>query len=132
MSGWNRLFVLIAVCWAAATPFWLVAENNNPVESAYSMCTDTAYQIYGTSSAPQTLNMEKYRAEMKVCFDRMARNLIGIQTVFGAMFGIGRDIWLLGLLAWGSFLIPLALLWVAAWGIGRAVRWVVAGFRQTA
>jgi hypothetical protein len=94
MNGWNRLFVVIAVCWAVTTPFWLVVENNDPVKSVYSMCTDTAYQIYGTSSAPQT--MEKYRAETKVCFDRMAQVLIGMQTVFGAMFGIGHDIWSLG------------------------------------
>jgi Na+-transporting methylmalonyl-CoA/oxaloacetate decarboxylase gamma subunit len=32
--------------------------------------------------------------------------------------------------AWGFILIPLALLWVVVWGIGRVVRRVAAGFRR--
>jgi hypothetical protein len=34
MNGWNRLFVVVAVWWAVAAPFWLVAENNDPLKSA--------------------------------------------------------------------------------------------------
>jgi hypothetical protein len=32
MSGWNRLFVVVAVLWAIAAPFVLMADTNTPVD----------------------------------------------------------------------------------------------------
>ena len=32
MTGWNRLFVVIAVCWALVAPFLLMAEANGPLD----------------------------------------------------------------------------------------------------
>ena len=55
-----------------------------------------------------------------------ARN--GLPQLFSAMIGVGDR--KLALVAWGTFLIPLCLLWVLGWGFGRIVRWVAAGFRQ--
>jgi hypothetical protein len=43
---------------------------------------------------------------------------------------IGTGDWKLGAVAWGFIIIPLALLWIVAWGVGRVVRWVAAGFRR--
>jgi hypothetical protein len=35
MSGWNRLFILVAICWAVVAPFWIRAETNAPIEQTY-------------------------------------------------------------------------------------------------
>jgi hypothetical protein len=114
MNGWNRLFVVVAVAWALAAPFLLVAENNKPATRMYSMCSDVAYRLYGSSSSSK-LDMDRYRAEALV------RNLISVPGTFGAMIGAGD--WKLGAVAWGFILVPPALLWIVAWSVGRVVHW---------
>jgi hypothetical protein len=129
MNGWNRLFVVIAVCWAIAAPFWLMAETNSPVHQAFFQCGSTAYENYGTAIDSRIrLDMEKYRHEVRLCSDAFARDFVSLQRLSSAMIGIG-DL-TLGLVAWGFILIPLCLLWVVSWGLGKTVRWVVAGFRR--
>jgi hypothetical protein len=51
MSGWNRLFVVVAVCWALAAPFWVMTESNSPVHDALLSCGQAAYENYGASDA---------------------------------------------------------------------------------
>ena len=51
-------------------------------------------------------------------------NIVSLPGTFSAMVGAGD--WKLGAVAWGFILIPLALLWIVVWGVGRVVRWVVA------
>jgi hypothetical protein len=126
-NGWNRLFVVVAVVWALVAPFLLVAENNKPAERLFSLCSDAAYHLYGSSSSSQ-LDMDRYRAEEAKCSAALVRGLISVPGMFGAMVGAGD--WKLGGVAWGFVLIPLALLWIVAWGVGRVVRWVAAGFRR--
>ena len=126
MNGWNRLFVVVAVVWAVVAPFLLMAESNKPVNSVHSMCSDVAYQLYGSSSSSQ-LDMNRYRAEVANCSEAFVRDFISLPGIFVAMIGAGN--WNLGLVAWGFILIPLALLWIVAWGVGRVVHWVAAGFR---
>ena len=126
MNGWNRLFVVLAACWVVAAPFVLVAEANDPPERIFHMCADTAYQLYGSSSSVQ-LDVNKYRREMDVCQDQLRRKLVSFPMLLGAMVGIGELG--TGLLMWGYIAIPLALLWVVGWVIGRTVIWVAAGFR---
>lgn len=126
MNGWNRLFVVVAACWAIAAPFVLVAEANGPPERIFHMCADTAYQLYGSSSSAQ-LDMNRYRREMDVCTDELTRKLVSVPMLVGAMIGIGEVG--TGLLMWGYIVIPLVLLWVVGWVIGRTVIWVVGGFR---
>jgi hypothetical protein len=127
MNGWNRLFVVVAVVWALVAPFLLVAESNKPAVSMFSMCSDVAYQLYGSSSSSK-LDMDKYRAEEAKCSEALVSGLIGVPGTFSAMIGAGD--WKLGGVAWGFILIPLALLWIVAWGVGRVVHWVAAGFRR--
>ena len=127
MNGWNRLFVVVAVAWALVAPFLLVAENNKPAKELFSLCSDVAYQRYGSSSSVK-LDMDKYRAEAAKCSETLVSGLIGVPGTFGAMIGAGD--WKLGGVAWGFILIPLALLWIVAWSIGRVVHWVAAGFRR--
>jgi hypothetical protein len=127
MNGWNRLFVVVAVVWAVVAPFLLVAENNRPATTMYSMCSDVAYRLYGSSSSIK-LDWDKYEAERAKCSTELVRRLTSVPDMFGAMIGAGD--WKLGLVAWGFFFIPLALLWIVAWGVGRVVRWVAAGFRR--
>jgi hypothetical protein len=127
MSGWNRLFIVVAVVWALVAPFLLVAESNKPAERMFSMCSDLAYQLYGSSSSSK-LDMDKYRAEVAKCSETLVSGLISVPGTFGAMIGAGD--WKLGAVAWGFILIPLALLWIVAWSLGRIVHWVAAGFRR--
>jgi hypothetical protein len=127
MNGWNRLFVIVAVVWALVAPFLLVAENNKPAERMFSSCSDVAYQLYGSSSSSKP-DWDRYRAEEAKCSATLVRGLVGLPETFGAMFGAGD--WKLGGVAWGFILIPLALLWIVAWGVGRVVHWVAAGFRR--
>jgi hypothetical protein len=127
MNGWNRLFVVVAVVWMLIAPFLLVAENNKPAERLFSLCSDAAYHLYGSSSSSQ-LDMDRYRAEEAKCSAALVRGLVGLPEMLGAMIGAGD--WKLGAVAWGFILIPLALLWIVAWGVGRVVRWVAAGFRR--
>ena len=49
MNGWNRLFVVIAVCWVLAAPFLVMADTNSPIERLLQFCGETAYQLYGSS-----------------------------------------------------------------------------------
>jgi hypothetical protein len=127
MSGWNRLFVVIAVCWALVAPFLLMADANGPIERVRNLCTDTAYDLYGTGSSPQ-LNLPGYEAEARRCLDNYMRDFVSLPKLLGAMVGQGER--QLGLVAWGFILIPLALLWIVAWGFGRIGYWVAAGFRR--
>ena len=125
MNGWNRLFVVVAVVWTLVAPFLLVAENNKPAERIFSMCSDTAYQLYGSSSSIK-LDWDRYQAERAKCSKGLVSGLISVPGTFSAMIGAGD--WKLGGVAWGFILIPLALLWIVAWGVGRVVHWVAAGF----
>jgi hypothetical protein len=128
MNGWNRLFVIVSVVWALVAPFLFVAENNRPAERMFSMCSNSVYQLYGSSSS-RKLDMDKYRAEEAICLEAYVHgNLVSWPGAFGAMIGAGD--WKLGGVVWGFILIPLALLWIVAWGVGRVVHWVAAGFRR--
>jgi hypothetical protein len=127
MNGWNRVFVVVAVVWALVAPFLLVTENNKPAGTMFSMCSDVAYQLYGSSSS-RKLDMDRYRAEEAKCSEAFVRDIISVPGTFGAMFGAGD--WKLGGVAWGFILIPLALPWIVGWGLGRVVHWIAAGFRR--
>ena len=127
MSGWNRLFVVVAICWMLVAPFLLMADTNRPIEQVKDLCTDTAYNRYGSSSSVQ-LDMAKYDAEVKKCIDAYIRDFVSPPKLLSAMAGQGERE--LGLVAWGFILIPLALLWIIAWALGRIVFWVAAGFRR--
>jgi hypothetical protein len=127
MNGWNRVFVVVAVVWALVAPFLLVSENNKPADKIFSMCSDVAYQLYGSSSSRQ-LDMDRYRAEEAKCLAAFVRNIVSVPETWGAMIGAGD--WKLGSVAWGFILIPLALLWIVGWGVGRVVHWIAAGFRR--
>jgi hypothetical protein len=127
MNGWNRVFIVVAVVWALVAPFLLVTESNKPAEMRESTCSDVAYQLYGSSSSKK-LDMDRYRAEEAKCLETFVRDIISLPGTLGAMIGAGD--WKLGGVAWGFILIPLALLWIVAWGLGRVVHWIVAGFRR--
>jgi hypothetical protein len=79
MNGWNRLFVVIAVCWAVVAPFLFVAETNDPPERIYHLCIDRAYQIYGTADSPR-LDMKRYNLETGICLEELKRGLAACRT----------------------------------------------------
>jgi hypothetical protein len=72
--------------------------------------------------------METYRVERDRCLAGYVRDVIVVPGVLTAMVGVGDRT--LGLIAWGFIVIPLALLWIIGWIVGRVVSWVAAGFRQ--
>jgi hypothetical protein len=129
MSGWNRLFILVAICWAVVAPFWIRAETNAPIEQTYRACSWAAYELYGSSTS-RLLDMNKHDAEEAKCREEL-RGLVGINTLFNALIGkddpkhpkLSAGLWIV-------ILVPLALLWVGGWGLGRVVRWVAGGFQR--
>jgi hypothetical protein len=130
VSGWNRLFVIVAVCWAIVAPFLVLEGFNRPVEQTFRDCRFSAYQRYGASDSIVRLDWDKYEAESTKCLDALTQNLLGLPQIFSALIGTGDRT--LALVVWGIILIPPALLWVIGWSLGRLVRWVAAGFRQQA
>ena len=127
MNGWNRLFVLITVCWVVIAPFLVMADANKPVEQTLQFCSETAYYLYGSSASPH-LDMSKYEAERTKCGAEFARGFVSLPKLLDAM--IGRNNWELGAAAWWFILLPLALLWIVAWVVGRIGYWIAAGFRR--
>jgi hypothetical protein len=77
LNGWNRLFVVVGVVWALVAPFLLVAENNEPAERMFSMCSEVAYQLYGSSSSVN-LDMDRYRTEEAKCSEALVRHLVSV------------------------------------------------------
>jgi hypothetical protein len=114
MSGWNRLFVVVAVCWVSVAPFGLMHEVNRSVFEASGDCGRTAYRNYGASDSRVRLDLDRHDAEVKLCSARFARDFVSPPMLAGAMVGLGDGT--LGLIGWGVILIPLALLWVGCWG----------------
>jgi hypothetical protein len=127
MNRWNRVFVVIVVFWAIVSPLLVATEANRGPEQAFQYCTDSAYRQYGSSDSGQ-FDMNKYIAEGDVCSRAHARDGVRLPRVLRAM--VGTDDRILGLAGWGFMLIPLALLWIISWGIGRIVIWIPAGFRR--
>jgi hypothetical protein len=35
LNGWNRLFVIVAVCWAVVVPFLALESVNKPAEQTF-------------------------------------------------------------------------------------------------
>ena len=85
------------------------------------------YQQYGSSDSAR-FDMYRYIAEKDACNHAYARDGVRLPRVLSAMFGSGDRI--LGVAGWGFLLIPLVLLWILSWGIGRFVIWIVAGFHR--
>jgi hypothetical protein len=119
--------VVVAICWILVAPFLLMADTNRPIEQVKDLCTDTAYNRYGSSSSVQ-LDMAKYDTEVRKCIDAYIDGFVSLRKLLSAMAGQGERE--LGLVAWGFILIPPALLWIMAWALGRIVLWVAAGFRR--
>jgi hypothetical protein len=119
---------VVAVLWAIAAPFILMAETNRPVHQVFDLCGDVAYRNYGASDSQIRLDMDKYQQEVNRCLASFSRDFVGIEKLFSALLGIGDRT--LGLVAWGFILIPLCVLWVVGWGFGRIGRWVAAGFSR--
>jgi hypothetical protein len=72
MNGCNRLFIIIAACWAIVAPFLLMADANKPNEQAWVSCDQVVYGRYGSRNSVE-LNVVKYDAEVRRCID--VRNL---------------------------------------------------------
>ena len=128
LNGWNRLFVVVAVCWAVVAPFVIAETSNAPTQRIHGMCADSAYRNYGASDSPIRLDFDKYHAETAKCLQAFERDFVSLQKLFHAMTGTGDR--LLGLVTWGFIVIPLCLLWVLGWAFGRTAKWVAAGFRN--
>ena len=88
MNGWNRVFVVIAVVWTLVAPFLLLDETNKPTEMRRTMCSDTAYRLYGSSSSVK-LDMDKYNAETAKCSEAFIRNFVSLWANAG--FSRRRD-----------------------------------------
>jgi hypothetical protein len=129
MNGWNRLFIVAAVCWVLVAPVLAMKAANDPVDRVVDMCGTSAYRNYGASASIIRLDMDQYHAEVKKCLDAWTRDVISPQKLFSALIGTGDRA--LIQMAWGLILIPLCLLWVVGWVLGKTVKWIAAGFRQT-
>ena len=66
MNPWNRLFVVIAICWAIVSPLLAATEANRGAAQALHDCSDSAYQQYGSSDSPR-FDVYRYIAEMDAC-----------------------------------------------------------------
>ena len=93
-----------------------MADANKPIEQAWVSCDQVVYGRYGSRNSIE-LNVVKYDAEVRRCIDAYVRNFMGFPKVLSAMVGQGER--RLGLVAWGSILIPSALLWIIAWSLAR-------------
>jgi hypothetical protein len=93
----------------------------------FGMCSEGAYQLYGSSSSVN-LDMDRYRTEEAKCSEALVRHLVSVPELLGAMIGVGD--WKSAMVMWGFILIPLALLRIVGRGVGRVVHWVAAGFRR--
>jgi hypothetical protein len=129
MNGWNRLFIVTAVCWALVAAFLAMKAANDPVDRAMDTCGTAAYRNYGASNSLIRLDMDQYHVEVQKCVDAFMRDFISFQKFFSALVGTGDRA--LFQMAWGLILIPLCLLWVVGWALGKTVKWIAAGFRQT-
>src|SRR5262245_63479443 len=115
MNGWNRLFVVVSVCWAVAAPIVLMKGINEPIEHVLGMCLRDALR-----------DTDKYEVKKAACSEAFKRDFVTLPEMFSAMVGLG-DRQRLGyltrtemqLFAWGLILIPLILLWVVGWGLGK-------------
>jgi hypothetical protein len=65
-AKWNRLFAVIALCWAIVSPFLLAAEADRRPELARRDCTDTSYRLYGATDSPR-FDVNRYTAEADAC-----------------------------------------------------------------
>ena len=124
-SKWNRLFAVIAVCWAIVSPSLLAVEADRRPELARRDCTETSYSLYGAIDSPR-FDVNRYAAEADACNRSYNRDSVRFPQVLSAMVGRGDRI--LGLAAWGLLLIPLGFLSVISWGIRRFVNWIRVGF----
>jgi hypothetical protein len=120
-SKWNRLFAVIAVCWAIVSPLLLAAEADRRPELARRDCTETSYRLYGATDSPH-FDLNTYAAEAEACNRSYNSDSVRLPKVLSAMVGRGDRI--LGLAAWGLLLIPLGFLLVISWGIRRFVNWI--------
>ena len=98
MNGWNRLFVVIAVCWAIVSPFLVAREANRAPELTFYNCADSAHREYGSSDSP-LFNMNRYIAETNACSQAYVRDGVRIPRVLRAM--VGTDDRILGLAGCG-------------------------------
>jgi hypothetical protein len=89
MNGWNRLFIVIAICWAIVAPFLLMADTNGPVDRIFEMCSSRSYRQYGASDSTVRLDMEKYKAEQDVCLNNYTRDYLDLRKLLSALIGIG-------------------------------------------
>jgi hypothetical protein len=117
MSGWKRLFVVIATCWVLVAPFLTLNAINDPVNRIFGMCLSDVIRNNPQYDA-------RYEAELNKCSSAFRRDYVTLPKILSAMVGMGDRTH--GLLAWGVILIPLCLLWV----LGKIVGWVAAGFRH--
>jgi hypothetical protein len=124
-AKWNRLFGVIAVCWAIVSPFLLAVEADRRPKLARQNCTDTSYELYGVTDSPR-FDVNRYTAETNDCNRTYDRDSVHLTKVLSAMVGRGDRI--LGLAAWGLLLIPLGFLLVISWAIRRLVNWIRVGF----
>jgi hypothetical protein len=127
MNLWNRSFVVIAICWAIVSPLLIATEANRGPAQALRDCSDSAYQQYGSNDSPR-FDTYRYIAEADACNHAYARDGVRLPRVLTAMFGSGDKI--LGVAGWGFLSIPLVLLWILSWGIGRFIIWIVASFHR--
>jgi hypothetical protein len=117
MSGWKRLFVVIATCWVLVATWLTFHAINDPVIESFAMCHSAAIRHDPQLDA-------RYEAELNECSSAFRRDYVILPKILSAMVGMGDRTH--GLLAWGVILIPLCLLWV----LGKIVGWVAAGFRH--
>jgi hypothetical protein len=89
MSRWNRLFVIVAICWALVAPFLVMKEVNRPVHEAFDYCGRAAYRNFGASDSRVRLDMDRYNAEVKQCAADFVRDFRTIQELAAAMIGAG-------------------------------------------
>jgi hypothetical protein len=109
LSGWNRLFIVVAIGWALVAPWLLIFQGNEPVERLYRMCAESAYRNYGASDSLIRLDRTKYHAELDKCSSDLQRRYLGIDKLGAALIGIGDS--RVSLIVWGFILIPPALVW---------------------
>jgi hypothetical protein len=88
MNGWNRLFVVIAVCWAIVAPFLLMEDANRPVHQIFDSCGSAAYHRYGASDSTIRLDWAKYEEEAAKCLAAFSRDFVSLPKLLSALIGM--------------------------------------------
>jgi hypothetical protein len=72
MNPWNRLFVVIAICWVIVSPLLIATEADRGPAQALHDCSDSAYQQSGQATRLGLTCIDTLQRRMRVIMPTLA------------------------------------------------------------